>query len=130
MAHPVFGEGAPPEAGRVPLRIIHVWGSISLALDMGMAAEKFGRAHHLPAAQLVAVIDGVRHRGLIGDDGALSEQGRGVKQRVESLTVDLAAKPYESLEPGELDELVAILEPLAKLLLAAPGLVGAAEAAN
>jgi hypothetical protein len=89
------------------------------ALDMDMPAEKFGRIHHLPPAQLVAVTDGMRDRGLIGDDDWLSEQGRAVKQRVESLTDDLAAKPYESLEPGELDELMAILEPLATLLLAA-----------
>jgi hypothetical protein len=89
------------------------------ALDMNIPAEKFGRIHHLPAAQLRAVIDGMRDRGLIGDDGWMSEQGRTVKQRVESLTDDLAAKPYEILEPGELDELMADLEPLAKLLLAA-----------
>ena len=38
-----------------------------------------------------------------------------VKQRVEAVTDDLAAKPYESLEPGELDELMATLEPLAAL---------------
>ena len=49
----------------------------------------------------------------------LSHQGRAVKQRVEALTDDLAAKPYESLEPDELDELMATLEPLATLLLAA-----------
>jgi len=61
----------------------------------------------------------MRDRGLIGDDGWLSEQGRTVKQRVESLTDDLAARPYESLEPGELDELRTALEPLATLLLAA-----------
>ena len=61
----------------------------------------------------------MRDRGLIGDDGRLSEPGRTVKQRVEALTDDLAAKPYQSLEPGELDELVASLEPLATLLLAA-----------
>src|SRR3954471_12803260 len=89
------------------------------ALAMDMPAEKFGRVHHLPAAQLAAVIDGLRARGLIGDDGWLSDQGRGVKQRVEALTDDLAAKPYERLEPGELDELMAPLEPLASLLLAA-----------
>ncbi len=76
---------------------------VLLALDMGMQAEKFGRIHHLPTAQLVTVIDGMRGRGLIGDDGWLSEKGRAVKQRVESLTDDLAAKPYESLEPGELE---------------------------
>jgi hypothetical protein len=92
---------------------------VLLALDMNMAAERFGRLHHLPAAQLDAVIDGMRDRGLIGDDGWLSELGRAVKQRVEALTDDLAAKPYESLEANELDELVATLEPLATLLLAA-----------
>jgi hypothetical protein len=92
---------------------------VLLALDMEMPAEKFGRIHHLAAAQLDAVIEGMRNRDLIGDDGWLSERGRAVKQRVESLTDDLAAKPYESLEPGELNELTAVLEPLATLLLAA-----------
>jgi hypothetical protein len=89
------------------------------ALHMGMPAEKFGRIHHLPAAQLNAVIEGLRIRGLIGDDGRLTEQGRAVKQRVEDLTDDLAAMPYESLEPEELDELMTALEPLAALLVAA-----------
>lgn len=89
------------------------------ALDKGMPAEQFGRIHHLPAAQLAAVIDGMRDRGLIGDDGWLSDQGRGVKQRVEALTDDLAARPYEILEPGELGELMSTLDPLAALLLAA-----------
>ena len=92
---------------------------VLFALDMGMPAENFGRIHHLPAAQLAAVVDAMRDRDLIGDDGWLSEPGRAVRQRVETLTDSLAAKPYESLEPDELDELVASLEPLAKLLLAA-----------
>jgi hypothetical protein len=90
-----------------------------VALAMDMPAEKFGRIHHLPAVQLAAVSDGMRDRGLIGDDGWLTEHGRTVKQRVESVTDDLAAKPYESLEPGELDELMAALAPLATLLVAA-----------
>jgi hypothetical protein len=89
------------------------------ALGMGMPAENFGRVHHLPAAQLAAVIEGMRDRDLIGDDGSLSEHGRSVKQRVEALTDDLAARPYEILEPAELDELMATLEPLAALLVAA-----------
>lgn len=55
----------------------------------------------------------------IGDGGWLSEQGRTVKQRVESLTDDLAGKPYEILQPRELDELTTTLEPFAILLLAA-----------
>ncbi len=92
---------------------------VLLALDMHMPAGQFGRIHHLPTAQLSAVIDGMRDRGLIGDDGWLSERGRAVKQRVESSTDHLAAKPYERLAPGELDELMDKLEPLAALLLAA-----------
>ena len=89
------------------------------ALAIGTPADRFGRIHHLPAAQLDAVVDGMRDRGLIGADGSLSEQGRAVNERVEALTDDLAATPYECLEPGELDELVTTLEPLAALLVAA-----------
>src|SRR6478609_5096950 len=91
---------------------------VLLALDMDMPAEKFGRIHHLPAAQIGAVVDGMRDRGLIADDGWLSGPGRAVKQRVEALPGRLAANPYESLEPHELEELVASLEPLATLLVA------------
>ena len=92
---------------------------VLFALDMDMPAEKFGRIHHLPEAQIAAVIDGMRHRGLIGEDGWLSKQGRAAKQRVEALTDDLAATPYQSLEPEELDELMTTLEQLAPLLRAA-----------
>ena len=102
-------------------RVGGVEAHVLCALDLGMPAERFGRIHHLPAAQLDAVIGGMRDRGLIGEDGWLSDAGRAVKQRVEAFTDDLAAKPYECLEPAELDELVAALEPLAALLLAAHG---------
>ena len=89
------------------------------ALGMDMPAHRFGRIPPLPAAQIDAVIDGMRARGLIGDDGWLSEEGRAVRERVEGLTDDLAARPYEALDPAELEELMAALEPLAALLVAA-----------
>ncbi len=92
---------------------------VLLALAMDMPAENFGRIHHLPEAQLASVIGGMRDRGLIGDDGWLSEAGRSVKQRVEALTDDLATKPYEILDANELYELIAALEPLAAQLLTA-----------
>jgi hypothetical protein len=91
---------------------------VLVALAVGMPAEKFGRIQHLPAAHLATGLDRMRERGLI-DGGWLTDHGRAVKQRVEDLTDDLAAKPYEILAPGELDDLVAALEPLAPLLLAA-----------
>ncbi len=89
------------------------------ALAMDMPAEKFGRLHHLPAAQIAMVLDGMRDRELIGDDGWLTESGRRAHERVEALTDALAAKPYDALAPGELDELMTTLEPLAARLLAA-----------
>jgi hypothetical protein len=92
---------------------------VLFALGMEMPAERFGRIHHLPPAQLAAVIDGMRDRGLIGEDGWLSERGHAVGLRVEALTDDLAATPYEGLEPDELEELMSALEPLATLLLTA-----------
>ena len=92
---------------------------VLLALSEGMPAEKFGRLSHLPHAQLAAVIDGMRARGLIGADGWLSADGRAAKQRIEALTDDLATPPYDGLDPSELDQLITGLEPLAAALAAA-----------
>lgn len=89
------------------------------ALSERLPAEKFGRVSHLPHAQLAAVVDGMRDRGLIGDDGWLTTAGRETKNRVEALTDELAAPAYDVLEPDELDQLVEDLEPLAALLVAA-----------
>jgi hypothetical protein len=89
------------------------------ALDTNMPAEHDGRIHRLPAAQIAAITNGMRERGLVGDDGWLTEQGRAVKRQVESLTDYLATPPYEGLEASELDELMCALELLATLLVAA-----------
>lgn len=92
---------------------------VLLALSAGMPAEKFGRLHHLPAAQLAAVVDGMRARGLIDAAGWLSDAGRESKERVEALTDELAAPTYDSLTPGELRQLIASLEPISAALDAA-----------
>ena len=89
------------------------------ALSQDMPAEKFGRIHHLPADQLAKVVDGMRADGLIDDSGWLSETGRKTKEQIESLTDDLAAPAYSVLEPSELDQLTADLEPIAAVLNAA-----------
>ena len=89
------------------------------ALSEGMPAERFGRLSHLPKARLAAVVDGMRARGLIGADGWLTSAGRRIKERVESLTDELAAPAYDILRPDELDRLVDDLEPLAAVLVAA-----------
>jgi len=89
------------------------------ALDMGIyPAESFGRIHHLPATQLAEVMDGLRNRGLVDADGRFTDAGRATKARIESLTDALAEAPYDALDPSELDELVALLEPISARLQA------------
>jgi hypothetical protein len=61
----------------------------------------------------------MRDRGLIGADGWLTAGGRAAKARIEALTDDLAAPAYDALDPGELDQLTADLEPIAAALNAA-----------
>ena len=90
------------------------------ALDLGIyPAESFGRIHHLPEARLAEVMAGLRDRGLVDAAGRFTEAGRAAKARVESLTDALAEAPYDGLEPAELDELIALLEPIAARLQAA-----------
>jgi hypothetical protein len=78
-----------------------------------MRAEEFGRIHHLPKAQLAAVVDGLRGRGLVDAAGGFSDAGRKTRERIEALTDELAAPAYAVLSADELDELVAGLEPIA-----------------
>ena len=89
------------------------------ALSEGMPAEHFGRVSHLPQTQLATVVHGMCARGLIGADGWLTASGRQTKERVESLTDELAAPAYDILDPNELDQLIEDLEPLAAVLVAA-----------
>jgi hypothetical protein len=88
------------------------------ALDMDIyPAESFGRIHHLPKARLAAVMDGLRGRGLVDASGRFTDAGRATKDRIEALTDVLAEAPYDGLQPAELDELVAALEPIAARLV-------------
>jgi hypothetical protein len=82
-------------------------------------AESFGRIHHLPKQRLAAVMAGLRERGLIGADGRFTHAGRQTKQRIEDRTDELAMAPYDALSAAELDELVAEVEPMTAILLAA-----------
>jgi hypothetical protein len=88
---------------------------VLMALAMGLRAEEFGRINHLPPAQVVAVVDRLRARGLVDDEGWFSETGRQLREQIEDQTDELARAPYDVLSPDDLDELIAGLE-----LVAAP----------
>jgi hypothetical protein len=90
------------------------------ALEQGIhPPESFGRLHHLPKERLAEVMEGLRERGLVDTDGWFTDAGRETKQRIEALTDELAAPPYDALSAAELAELVAELEPLTATLVAA-----------
>ena len=89
------------------------------ALDSGIyPAESFGRIHHLPATRLAEVMDGLRERGLLDASGRFTDAGRATKDRIESLTDSLAEAAFEGLESPEVDELIALLEPISRRLRA------------
>jgi hypothetical protein len=92
---------------------------VLLALTFGMKAAEFGRTHHLPAAQLTGVVDGLRERGLVDATGSFTPAGRAFRERIEALTDEAAAPAYDVLNPSELDELIAGLEPIAAAVQAA-----------
>lgn len=90
------------------------------ALEHGIhPPESFGRLHHLPKRKLAEVMDGLRERGLVDADGWFTDAGRETKQRIEALTDELAAPPYDALSAAELAELVAELEPITATLVTA-----------
>ncbi|MEV6160044.1 helix-turn-helix domain-containing protein [Nonomuraea sp. NPDC052129] len=86
---------------------------VLMALSLGMRAEEFGRIHHLPKAQLAAVVDRLRGRGLVDAAGGFTDAGRETRERIDALTDELAAPAYDVLSTDELDELVTGLEPIA-----------------
>lgn len=90
------------------------------AIAMGIhPPESFGRVHHLPKKRLAEVMNGLRARGLVTADGHFTDLGRETRARLEALTDELAAPPYEALPAAELDELIAELSPIAERLQAA-----------
>ncbi|WP_157559180.1 SCO6745 family protein [Nocardioides sp. Soil774] len=90
---------------------------VLFALGQGIhPAETFGRIHHLPQPYLAAVMARLRERGIVDATGHLTDAGREVRSDIEAMTDTLAEAPYAALEPAELDELVALLEPIARRL--------------
>src|SRR2546421_2561529 len=83
---------------------------VLMALSLGMRAEEFGRIHHLPKAQLAAVVDGLRDRGLVDAAGGVTDAGRETKERIENVTDQLAAPAYDVLSADGLDEVIARLQ--------------------
>ncbi len=88
------------------------------AIAMGIPGSDSGRVHHRPRAELAAIEEGLRARGLVDGSGRFTAAGRKTKDQVEALTDELAQPPYDALTDAEMQELVADLEPIAACLTA------------
>lgn len=80
--------------------------------------HSLGRVRRLPKEKLAADMVGLCERGLSTLTG-FTDAGRATKERVEALADGLAAAPYEALSCAERDGLVAELEPITAVLVAA-----------
>ena len=91
------------------------------ALYSDMKPRDFGRLDPLSDDQLDAVVDGLRRRGLVDDEGWFTPAGRKLRTEIEELTDELAAPAYTCLDPHEVDELLTDLAPIvAKINAASP----------
>ncbi|SES30223.1 hypothetical protein SAMN05216188_13156 [Lentzea xinjiangensis] len=106
-------------AALLPFRIggteVHVISTIVTGID---PPESFGRIHRLPKELPAVVMVCLRERGFADAEGRFTDAGRELHHRVEALTDDLAALPYDALSCEELDDLVAQLGPIAAKLVA------------
>ena len=65
------------------------------------------------------LVDRLRSRRLLVSDGELSDEGRALKDDVELRTDRLALSAFDSLDDGEVEQLMTVLTPLARAVVAA-----------
>jgi hypothetical protein len=90
----------------------HVAALVCAGIDGQEAHVLAALSSDLTPAQLAAVVDGLRTRGLVDAAIRFTAAGRKTKDHIESITDALAAPAYDCLEPAEVDQLTADLEPL------------------
>jgi hypothetical protein len=69
-----------------------------------------------------AAVDRLRHRGVLNEDGALTDDGAQCRRAVEAATDRLARGPWHRIGPERTEELHRLLEPMA-LALASSGVL-------
>jgi hypothetical protein len=89
------------------------------ALANGVSPSVYAGSRNMHETEWATLVSGLRSRGLATDDGrSLTDAGRETKAGIESTTDALAATAYASLEPGEVEELITLLRPLTKAVVA------------
>lgn len=89
------------------------------ALATGASPSVYATSRNIHESEWTSLVASLRSRGLVTDDGdALTDAGLETKSRIESQTDALAATAYATLAPAEVDELISLLLPLTKAVVA------------
>ena len=95
------------------------------ALANGTSPSVYATSRNIHETEWTSLVSGLRSRGLVTDDGtSLTEAGRETKDGIESTTDALAAGAYTTLEPAEVDDLITLLRPLTKAVVASGEIPG------
>lgn len=86
------------------------------ALSQGVPQEVYTVARHFSEDEWRSCLESLRADGLV-DGRGLSEKGMRVKQQVEDLTDDLASDGLACLGNGEAEDLLALLNPMARAVI-------------
>ncbi|QLL08485.1 SCO6745 family protein [Mycobacterium vicinigordonae] len=82
-----------------------------------VSAEYMKRARHYDEAEWGACERSLSARGLLGHDGAVTPEGRRLKDQIETVTDTLALHAFDGLDDDELQLLFSALTPLARLVI-------------
>ena len=64
-----------------------------------------------------AAVDGLASRGLVDGDGAFTDEGRAVRERIERRTDELAAGAWDSIGAEACDELRGLVRPMSRAIV-------------
>lgn len=95
------------------------------ALANGTSPSVYATSRNIHETEWDALVSGLQSRGLVTDDGqSLTEAGRETKAGIESTTDALAATAYALLDADEVEELITLLRPLTKAVVASGEIPG------
>ena len=84
------------------------------ATRKGMPADLMKATRGYSDDEWLAALARLQERGMLDDEGALTDEGRQMRERLEALTDAAAVAPYERLGPERTQELIDLCRPLAR----------------
>ncbi|MER7559099.1 hypothetical protein ABTZ46_19305 [Nocardioides sp. NPDC126508] len=95
------------------------------ALATGLSPSVYATSRNIHETEWDSLVSGLRSRGLVASDGhSLTAAGEETKAGIESTTDALAASAYATLDSAEVEELITLLRPLTKAVVASGEIPG------